>query len=218
MLSPSDASQIPSTVVLSLQNGEALWETSAPSGSYTIAATYSGDTNYRATNATSTGTGQPLPPDFDFITSTIVIKQGKTWSGAIQVVPINGFAKTVNFVCSAPVALSCNLGASSYTFAQPNGTSSSNAIPLTIVTYSGEFVASSFLLLPLVALQQHRSVRIRIGFIGVLSLFCVLSLIGCGDSSRTGWQPITPKGKYRVLITGTAAGVEHIKELTVIVD
>jgi hypothetical protein len=217
-LIPSDVSKTPSTMIVPLQNGETLWETPTPYRNYTITAKYSGDTNYQATNATSTETGRPLPPDFDFMLPTIVLKQGKTWSGTVQLVPINGFAKTVSFVCSAPMALSCDLGANSYTFAQPNGTSLSNAISLTIVTYSGEFVASSFLLLPLLTIQKQRSVRIRIGIIGVMSLFCLLSLSGCGDSSHAGWQPITPKGKYQVLITGTAAGIEHIKELTVIVE
>jgi Bacterial Ig-like domain (group 3) len=217
-LSPSDASKAPTTTVLSLKNGEAQWETSAPSGNYTISATYSGDTNYQPTSSASTGSGQSLPADFDFVTSTIVLKQGKSWSGAIQMIPINGFAKTVSFVCSAPAALSCNLGTASYTFAQPNGAPSPNTIPLTIITYSGEFITSAFLLLPVLTLGRQRGMRVRLGVIGAVALFFSLALFGCGESNRAGWQPITPKGKYRVLITGTAAGVQHSKELTVIVD
>lgn len=217
-LSPSDVSKPPIVMIVPLQNGETTWEASTPAQNYTIAAIYSGDANYLATNATLTGAGRSLPPDFDFITPTIVLKQGKIWSGAIQMVPINGFAKTVSFVCSAPTGLTCNLGANSYTFAKPSGTSSSNAITLTIATYSGEFVASSILLLPLLAMRRQIRARLRIELVGVVTLLCFLSLSGCGDSSQASWQPITPKGKYQVEITGSAAGVKHAKELTVIVE
>jgi hypothetical protein len=214
-LLPSDTSEASATIVLPLQNGEALWEIPAPTRSYTISATYSGDVNYRATSAASTGSGRSLPADFDFITSTIVLKQGQTWAGGIRVVPINGFAKTVTFACSAPAALSCNLATKAYTFTQTGAAASSNNLSLTIVTYAGEFVAGSFLLLPFLNLGQGRRTRI---WLSISTCLALLALFGCGTSSQLGWQPITPKGKYQVLITGTAAGIEHSKELTVVVE
>jgi hypothetical protein len=217
-LTPSDLSKTPSTLIMPLQNGETLWETPAPSEDYAISARYSGDANYQATDAISSGKGKSLPPDFDFATSTIVLKQGQTWSGRVQVIPINGFAKSISFVCTAPPALSCNLGTNTYNVAQPSGTSSANGIPLNIVTYSGEFVASSFFLLPILSMRQRKTARSRIALAAILSLACFLPLLGCVDNSRVGWQPITPKGKYQVQITGSASGVEHVKELTVIVE
>ncbi len=205
------------TSVVSVFDGAASWTTSPPTGDYTISAVYSGDTNYRAQSASSTGTVTAPPPDFEFSVSPLTIRQGQTWTGIVQVNPINGFAQTVTFACVAPLALGCSFPTTSYSFAQPNASSSKTGIPLTVTAYPGQFTSASLLMFTFLSCSRKWR-KLRMWICIALGSVGLLAIAGCGTSGNAGWQPITPKGKYQATITGVSGSLIHTKQLTIIVE
>jgi hypothetical protein len=205
------------TATVSLVSGVASWVIPTPTGTYSISATYSGDQNYHQQVTTSRGTGQSLPPDFDFSTSTIRIKQGETWSGTVQIVPLNGFNQTLSLTCLAPLELKCNLPTHSYSIAASASPNRAQNLSLTISAFPGQFAASLlFMFVPIASRYQMR--RLRRLIVSLVLIVAMSSFSGCASTTGALWQPITPKGAYHVSIVGSSGGAEHVGDITVIVE
>jgi Bacterial Ig-like domain (group 3) len=215
-LTPDGTGQPISATVL-VSAGAASWMVAPPEGTYEISAAYSGDSNYRTQIATSRGKALTLIPDFDFSAPEIRIKQGQSWSGNIELIPLNGFSQSLSLTCIAPAELGCNIPVQTYSVAQSIAENRTTKIPVSITAFPGRFAASiSLLLLPLSA-GCRRSRRWRMPKWLILSAG-ILLMSGCGVETSASWQRITPKGTYQISIAGTSGGLKHSKQLTVIVE
>jgi Bacterial Ig-like domain (group 3) len=224
-LTPSDGSQ-PLTGLANVASGVASWSSVPPIGTYTISAAYSGDSNYLRQTATGngmvlapdSGSGTVLVPDFVFTVSAMTIKQGQTLTSNIAVTPINGFAGTVRFTCSAPTSLGCSFPSESQAVSlNGRGAAGGPSPQLTITAYPGQFAAISALFMVGFAFNSRRK-RMRGAGIATACLGLLL-LTGCGTTgSQSGWKPITPKGTYKVTITGVSGAIQHSKQVTITVE
>jgi hypothetical protein len=212
-LSPSNGST-PVTKVVTLNAGAATWSDAPPVGNYAVVAVYSGDANYRSQTASSSGT--VLFPDFDFAVTSITVKQGQTWTGNVQLIPINGFTGSVLFSCNAPSSLGCSFPSTSISLGQP---ALGNAVPsmaFSVTAYGGQFIAASLLLFGF-TLRAPRNRRMRM-WTGIAAALCLFAVTGCGTSGQAAWKPITPKGTYQATITGVSGSLVHSKQITIIVQ
>nr|WP_278045567.1 Ig-like domain-containing protein [Edaphobacter modestus] len=223
-LTPSDGSH-PLTGLADVASGAASWSSVPPIGTYTISAAYSGDSNYLRQTASGNGTvlapdsgsGTVLAPDFAFTASAMSIKQGQTLTSNIAVTPINGFAGTVRFTCSAPTSLGCSFPSESQTVSL-NGHGAGGPSPqLTITAYPGQFTAISALFMVGFAFNSRRKRKFGAGV--VTACLGLLLLTGCGTTgTQSGWKPITPKGTYHVTLTGVSGAIQHSKQVNITVE
>ncbi len=204
----------PVTKVVTPNAGAATWSDAPPVGNYAVVAVYSGDANYRSQTASSSGT--VLFPDFDFAVTSITVKQGQTWTGNVQLIPINGFTGSVLFSCNAPSSLGCAFPSTSVSLGQPALGNAAPSMAFSVTAYGGQFIAASLLLFGF-TIRSPRIRRVRT-WTGLAASLCLFTIVGCGTSSQAGWKPITPKGTYQATITGVSGSLVHSKQITIIVQ
>ena len=90
--------------------GVATWSPSLPTGTFTIFAVYSGDSNLLGSTSPAISQTVLGPPDFSFSVLPFSIAQGQTGAAPITVTAINGFHGTITFSCASPSSeMDCGL-------------------------------------------------------------------------------------------------------------
>ncbi|MDR5729610.1 MAG: Ig-like domain-containing protein, partial [Terriglobia bacterium] len=195
------------------------------SGLFTVQALYQGDTNY--TSATSASQQVEVLPPADFsidAPAAVTIKQGQALSTAITVHSLNNFTGTVNLTCAgmAPLmgctpslrSLVLSLPASAYQQLTATPASASSNLTITTTATTVTTVAGGFLLFffPGV-IGRKRKRKMPPAFVLAL-LGSLLMLAGCGGM-RYLQSNGTPRGTYRISITGTSGSLSHTQFVTV---
>lgn len=186
-----------------------------PAGSYTVSASYPGDT----TLAASTSTAAALNvQDFTIGPSTLSItvpSPGQNGVGTITVGMLGGLSTAPSFTCSGlPSESSCTFTAASATSETVTiGTTAASSLidgplgPRNRIFYALLLPAAFGLLLPA---SRRRSKTITImSLVAVLAL-STLCLPACSSSSGGGnHNPGTPTGQSTVTVTATDSTISH---------
>jgi hypothetical protein len=193
--------------------GQATYSTSSlAAGSYSVAATYGGDTTFAASTSSAvalTVTGAGAGSDFTVAASVgkLTIAAGKSGTDTITVTPMSGFNQATSFSCSGlPSGAACSFSPATVT---PNGAAASSTMTITTAAASGRNVSPwpfagggiAFAMgLFLVRGRKHLPnvvglVLLLLGIGGMAS--------GCGGSSSTKSSG-TPAGTSTVTITATS--------------
>ncbi len=226
---------------LTVSNNQVQATTSFPTpGSVQIQANYSGDANYTASSATFTET-VTAPPDFSVVSSgattqTVNAGQTATFTNAITVSALNGFAAQVILSCSLPAAATnTTCSANPNTFATGSGTATVSittmarglmppSLPINRFLLRPQLLTSLLLTLVLamltLRLARTRSQRLACAVpCVVMAVFLVLQAVGCGGGGYSSPPPPTgtPAGTYTVTVTGTSGNTTHTTTLTLTV-
>lgn len=220
--------------------------TQLPPGQYNFVANYSGDAGYGA--STSAVVPMTLTADFALIVNqgatpqTVTPGQTAMFINDILVMPLFGYAATVNVSCTVPAAgTTCSVNPPSYAIANgvADGTTitvttgggaaavrepaadPSNPPPLNLP--AGRLATMALLLCAiLVFLTQTRRRRFAMP-LALLLLLTGIAPLGCGGGGNSGGGRSpqasgTPAGNYTVTVTGTAGSTTHTTTLTLVVQ
>ncbi|MEG9438136.1 Ig-like domain repeat protein [Edaphobacter sp. HDX4] len=193
-----------------LSNGQATLQ--VPStlaiGSYSVQATYSGDSNYQPTTTATTiqiSVVNTVPADFSLTAnpSTLTVKAGDTGTATFTFTPVGGFTGTVTFGCgSLPVGVTCTFAPATLT---ADGSNKVQTSQLTITTQrlvSANFFLPGALLGGLLFWQRRRfNLRKAHVLMVVLAAGAMIGMVGCGSSG-----PQTNATAAKVTVTAQATG------------
>ncbi|MDI3253849.1 MAG: protease pro-enzyme activation domain-containing protein [Bacillota bacterium] len=202
------------------------------SGTNTITATYSGDTNYAGSGGTASVTvtgGGSGSASFGLSGPSggiTIASPGQSGSGTITITPANGFTGNVALSCSltsspsgatdlpscsinSPVVISSSAAGTATLTVTTTAATSSLSYPLDRFFRSAGATALAFVVL-LVVPARRRSWKNLLGLV----LFAVVlsSVLGCGGSSNGGGgggggNPGTTAGTYTFTVTGTSGSI-----------
>jgi hypothetical protein len=193
-----------------LSNGQATLQ--VPStlaiGSYSVQATYSGDSNYQPTTSPTSiqvSVVNTVPADFSLTAnpSTLTVKAGDTGTATFTFTPVGGFTGTVTFGCgSLPVGVTCTFAPATLT---ADGSNKAQTSQLTITTQrlvSANFFLPGALLGGLLFWQRRRfNLRKAHVLMLVLAAGAMIGMVGCGSSG-----PQTNATAAKVTVTAQATG------------
>ena len=194
-------------------------------GSYTVKATYNGDSNY----LTSTSTGTPVSQQSDFAFSegnnTIAIAQpGGNGTLTLTITALDGYNGTINFSSSScsglPVGATCGFSAASVTgsgttILTVSTTAAATAQFTPRTRYRGWWIASTAGGLACVFLLGGCSRRRGSARLLTLVLCALLVTgMGCGGGSNSPPPPPppptpTPTGTSNVVVTASSGTLKH---------
>ncbi len=206
------------TGTLSSSGVATLTSSTLAAASYSITATYGGDTNFSG----STSSAVPYKvQDFKIAaspTSVTVTAPGQSGMSTLTITPLGGFSQTLTYSCTGL------LPEATCTFAAASATSETLTIATTAPSAklhrgpfgrrSGIFYAllfPSFLGLMLMAGTRKRPPRVArlLGLIAVLAL-STLWMPACGGGSSPPSNPGTPAGTSTVTVTATTGGTSPL--------
>jgi hypothetical protein len=199
--------------------GLATWSPSLPSGTFTIIAAYSGDSNLLGSTSPAISQTVLGPADFSFSASAFSVAQGQSAATPISVTALNGFHGTIAFRCASQstevdCGLSPNVLMVPAPVAQTTTSTSAGNVALSVTTFASTVEkAGLFGALLLSILSFNRSKRLLLLALATL----VLLLTGCGTGTRYVQQDGTPKGTYSVTVTGTSGRLSHTQTVLVTV-
>jgi len=199
--------------------GVATWSSSLPSGTFTIFAVYSGDSNLLGSSSPSISQTVLGPADFSFAVEPFSVAQGQSAATPVTVTAINGFHGTITFSCASPSA-EMDCGQSPAVLAVPAPASPATtsvpagSVALSVTTFATTVEKAGLLgafLLSFLSLTRHK----RLALVGAIML--ALLLTGCGTGTRYVQQDGTQKGTYSVTVTGTSGTLSHTQTVLVTV-
>lgn len=219
-----DGSTALSSAALDSSGMATLTTSSLSTGTHTLTATYSGDSQFAgSTSTTLTQTVSAPAPAFTMTTAsdTKTISAGQSATFKLSLTPQNSSTATVNLSCSgAPLLATCAVQPTSITL---SGSGSSNI--MVTVTSASPSAASHLLgagawfmvMLALAVVLQKRPRQV-LGAVIVGGL--VFYSLSCGGGSSSGGTTGgTPKGSYTITVTGDAGGgISQTVNLTLIVQ
>lgn len=224
-----------STILLSGGSGTLTLTAPATTGSHTVLATYYGDNTYKTATATATftvaspGIGVAVSP------TTLTATYGSNATGTLTVTSASGAAGTTSFalslvsytgatftgcygLSSRTVSLASNSSVADtltlYTTASSCTSAgltplSASALPATSTStaatgWGNKRYSLAVLPLPMLLLLLYRR-RVPAALLAMVSLACVLGIVGCGSSS-TGTTTTTTTGTGTGTTTTTTSG------------
>lgn len=197
-------------------------------GMYTTQAIYPGDTNYNSATSDTQQVAVLPPADFSLdVPGTATIKQGQSLASVVTVHSINNFTGTVTLTCSGMApgmncspklrALAASLPASAYQQLAATPASASSSLAITTSATTVTTVAGGFLLFLFPgAIRRKPKRKLTSAFVLAL-LGSLIVLAGCGGFRYLQTNG-TPRGTYRLSITGTSGPLTHTQYVTVTVD
>jgi subtilase family serine protease len=197
-------------------------------GSYSITATYGGDTNFSG----STSSAVPYSiQDFTIAaapTTVTVSAPGKSGSTTLTITPLAGFSQTLSYSCAGlPSEATCAFTAASATTETVTIQTMAPSARLgnaPLGRRSGLFYAlmlPGFLGLVVSAGNRKRTLR-GVRLLGLIAVLAVATLwmpaCGGGSSTSTQTNPGTPTGSTTVTITAAAGSLKHSVQVTLAVN
>jgi hypothetical protein len=225
-------------------NGTATLTTSfATANTYSLTATYGGDSNYLGSTSTAVAEAVVVP-SFSVTASqaSLTIARGATGATTLTFTPVGGYSGAITLACGTlPSKATCTFSPSTVTLAGAVvtdtltiGTGTVTTSLLTAPqrsggsgTYSAQILWLPASMLGLLGLARRRKLHIALpkmllAGIFVLSLGAGLGAItGCssGSSSTSNYTNATPVGSYSVPVTITGpSGSSQTVALTVVVQ
>jgi large repetitive protein len=191
--------------------GEANWSPALPSGTFTIFAIYSGDSNLLGSTSPVISQTVLGPPDFSLSASPISVSQGQTADTPIAVTAINGFHGTITFSCVSPSStIYCALSPSDLVVPLPAGPTSTSVSAGTVALSATTFATTvekaglvGAFLLGVLSFKRRK----QLALLGAVTL--TLLLTGCGVGTRYLQRDGTPKGTYSITVRGTSGKLSH---------
>jgi len=204
-------------------------------GSSQLKAVYSGDSVYQS-SAVQLTYQINLAQTTDFLLAPqqrqLTVQSGSSATAGFNLASLNGYNGTVTLSCTPSSSqISCSLNPATVTVngqasttltvkAAVSGTSSK----LSPVPRGGHWLPASALAFCVILVLPLRRRR-WIGVACLPILLAVAILSGCGGSGNTGGGgggggggfTGTPVGTYTVLVTGTASGIAHSAQITIVV-
>ncbi len=121
--------------------GVATWTPSLPTGTFTIFAAYSGDSNLLGSTSPAISQTVLGPEDFSFSVSPFSVAQGQSAATPISVTAINGFHGTIAFSCASPSSeVDCGLSPNALMVpapvAQTTTSASAGNVTLSVTTFA----------------------------------------------------------------------------------
>jgi subtilase family serine protease len=194
--------------------------------SYSITATYGGDTNF------SGSTSSPAPYDVqDFTiaanpTTVTVTAPGQSGTTTLTITPLGGFSQTVTYTCTGlPSEATCTFptaatgGILTITTTAPSAKMDKGPLGRSRTLFYA-LLLPGFLGLVISAGSRKRTLRRMrlLGFIAVLAL-STFSMPACGGGSSSGpSNPGTPAGTSTVTVTATAGSISHNAKITLTIQ
>jgi hypothetical protein len=199
--------------------GTATWSPSLPTGTFTIFAVYSGDSNLLGSTSLAISQTVLGPPDFSFSVLPFSVAQGQTGIAPITVTAINGFRGTITFSCASPSSeMDCGLTPTSLTVPAPASQASTSApaggVALSVTTFVTTVEKAGLIgafLLSFLSFKRCKHLAL------LAALMLTLLLTGCGTGTRYVQHDGTPKGTYSVTVTGTSGTLSHTQTVLVTV-
>ena len=198
--------------------GVATWSPSLPTGTFTIFAVYSGDSNLRGSTSQAISQTVLGPADFSFSVSQLSVGQGQTAVTPISVTALNGFHGTIAWSCASQSTVDCGFSPSVLNVpvsAPQTATSTSvGSVALSVTALSTTVERAGLLGAFLLSFLSFRRRR-RLILLGAVML--TLLLTGCGTGTRYMQRDGTPKGTYSITVTGTSGKLSHTQTVLVTV-
>jgi hypothetical protein len=199
--------------------GVATWTPSLPTGTFTIFAAYSGDSNLLGSTSPAISQTVLGPEDFSFSASPFSVVQGQSAATPISVTAINGFHGTIAFSCASQSSeVDCGLSPNALMVpapaAQTTTSASAGNVALSATTFATTVQKAGLIgafLLSFLSLKRRK----RLVLLAAVAL--ALLLIGCGTGTRYVQQDGTPKGTYSITVTGTSGKLSHTQAVLVTV-
>lgn len=185
-------------------------------GSYTISATYSGDSNYEATTAPTAiqlSVVNTVPADFSLTAnpSSLTIHAGDTGTATFTFTPVGGFTGNVTFSCGTlPVGVTCSFAPATLTADGSNKVQTSVLTVTTSKLVSANFFLPGALLGGLLFWQRRRfNLRKAQVLMLVLGAAVIAGMAGCGSDPKTNGSisnvTVTATAQASAGGTGTAS-------------
>jgi subtilase family serine protease len=193
--------------------------------SYSITATYGGDTNFSG----STSSAVPYNvQDFEIAanpTAVTVTAPGQSGTTTLTITPLGGFSQTVTYTCTGlPSEATCTLptaatgGTLTITTTAPSAKMDKGPLGRSRTLFYALLLPG---LLGLVVSAGSRKQTLR--GLRLLSLIAILALStlwmpACGGGSSTPSNPGTPAGTSTVTVTATAGSFSHKANITLTIQ
>jgi hypothetical protein len=199
--------------------GVATWTPSLPTGTFTIFAVYSGDSNLLGSTSPAISQTVLGPEDFSFSVSPFSVAQGQSAAAPVSVTAINGFHGTIAFSCASESSeVDCGLSPNalmvSAPVAQTTTSASAGNVALSATTFATTVQKAGLFGAFLLSILRFKR---RKRFVLLASMALTLLLIGCGTGTRYVQQDGTPKGTYSITVTGTSGKLSHTQTVLVTV-
>ena len=203
-------------------------------GTHSLAAVYSGDSNFQRHTVRLTQNVQYAgPPDFtmDSAPGSATVDAGTPASFTITAMALNGFVSAISLVCTSglPPQAACQFSPSSIT---PGTVPATSTLTVSTAARTAADISTNhrlyfgLLFLPAIVISTiflaapYR--RTHMSWILRLFLFTVLIWIpGCGNSNSGNTGPGnggTPSGVYNIVVTGGSGATQHTSTLTLTVQ
>jgi hypothetical protein len=199
--------------------GVATWTPSLPTGTFTIFAVYSGDSNLLGSTSPVISQTVLGTEDFSFSASPFSVAQGQSAATPVSVTAINGFHGTIAFSCASPSSeVDCGLSPGVLSVPAPASVTAPSAfagyVALNVTTFATTVQSAGLFGAFLLSFLFSRR-RIRLVLLGPATL--ALLLTGCGTGIRYVQHDGTPKGTYPITVTGTSGKLSHTQTILVTV-
>ncbi len=223
----TDSASNNTTATGSIQSdGTAGWQTSLPTGVYTITASFGGNSDYSPSQSSPVqvivANVTPPEPAADFAltitTATGAVNQGGTFSSAVQITSLNGFSGDVVLSCGTlPDTTGCSFANPTVPVAPGAPASTTVAITTMATTVTTLAGLGGFFGLWGATRRSRRANIIRKHLLVAAALLSIAALVGCG-ALRYQQTNGTPKGTYAIQITATSGQITHQGTLTMTVQ
>jgi large repetitive protein len=200
--------------------GLATWSPALPSGTFTIFAVYSGDSNLLGSTSPAISQTVLGLPDFSFSVSPFSVDQGQTGAAPITVTALNGFHGLIAFSCASPSSeMDCGLSPTVLTVPAPASQTTASApagsVALSVTTFATTVEKTGLVgafLLSFLSFKRRKHLAL------MAAATLALLLTGCGTGTRYVQHDGTPKGTYSVTVTGTSGTLSHTQIVLVTVQ